>query len=206
MPLPIEIAQLGNDLQHDCWSAQGVRWWGDIWPDWVQHCRTKQNLYESSWRIWGGARLIQYSLVLWVKRAVKKNLSPQEPTCPLLSSSSSNDQTLYLRILSINPRKKSDQYDTVPGSVLVYFFSAPYEKNPTQKKLKTTKNPDTYLSTPRKPKSKIPLLPAPNPDTSSIWNFRLLLHSSSRHLRKKETTRGFIRVSLFVYCCSSCPR
>jgi hypothetical protein len=65
--------------------------------------------------------------------AEKKTLTPQEPSCPLLSSSST-DQTLYPRILSTTFRKESDQYDTtVTGSVLIYFFSDLSQKNRPKK-------------------------------------------------------------------------
>ncbi len=115
---------------------------------------------------------------LWVQRSGrKKNLSPQAPSCPLPSLVFIERSKPFLspRILSTTLRKKvRSVQQPVAGSVLVYFFSDPLPKKPTQKNLKTTKK-TRYLPinppkppNPQKTKSKIKSANSPSPSPSLV--------------------------------------
>lgn len=131
--------------------------------------------------VWDGgfARLIRYLCLvcgLWVQRSGrKKNLSPQAPSCPLpfLVFIERSKPFLSPRILSTTLRKKvRSVHQPVAGSVLVYFFSDPLPKKPTQKNLKTTKK-TRYLPidpppTPKKQKPKPKSANSPSPSPSFV--------------------------------------
>jgi hypothetical protein len=99
----------------------------------------------------------------------KKILSPQQPSCPLLSSSS-NDQTFNPGFIpqTFQKRVRSEYDTTVTGSVLIYSFSEPSQKNSTQKKLKTTKKIPIPTSIFRKPKKRPTKKPPPHPRTKHL--------------------------------------
>ena len=123
----------------------------------------------------GCARLIRYRCcapaVCGRQRSgrKKKPVSAGARLALFLSSSSSNDQTLYPRILSTTFRKESDQYNTtVTGSVPHLLLFCLSQKTATKKIENHKKIPDTYLSTPPNPKKNRPTTKFPIPAATNF--------------------------------------